>query len=263
MSDSGKPNVLLVDDDKNLLTSLRDYLGRQDLNVQLAQSGEEALKKVDQVKPDVIVLDISMPGIGGVGFLKRITNAEGKTRFPVLVHTARAAMADFFDTLDVAGFVAKPCDGDELVRSIRKIAAKHRVIPAAPAMQAAPGKVSVLLAESDIILATRIKTAFEAKGCTVVRVAQGPEVLEKAPHARPTVIVMHEILSGLNGLAAASLVDIMPSIAGVPVLIYEEGDHYTQLAQSGRKLPKCVRKLLRLTDPALLAEAVLANLEPS
>ena len=63
-----KEHILLVDDEKHLLVSLRDYLTFEHFTVTTAQSGEEALEVLERITPDLIVLDISMPGMGGMGF---------------------------------------------------------------------------------------------------------------------------------------------------------------------------------------------------
>jgi DNA-binding response OmpR family regulator len=106
--DGGKKRVMLVDDDEHLLQTLGDALEHGGYEVLRARSGEEALQELATQSADVIILDVCMPGIGGVGFLKQISDGHSATSIPILVHTVRAATESFFEGLQVAGFLAKP-----------------------------------------------------------------------------------------------------------------------------------------------------------
>ena len=101
--------ILFIDDDKHLTRIVSDFLKHEHFDVHTAASAEEGLRLLQTLKPDLIVLDISMPGIGGIGLLKRIANPDGSLHHPVLVLTARAVMKEFFDTVAVDGFLPKPC----------------------------------------------------------------------------------------------------------------------------------------------------------
>ena len=113
--------ILFVDDDANLRLVLSDFLKFEGFMVAVANSCEEALEKLAELSPNLIILDMSMPGIGGLEFLKRVSDESGKPRFPVLVLTARANMRDLFDDMHVDGFMSKPCDPQELISEIERI----------------------------------------------------------------------------------------------------------------------------------------------
>jgi CheY-like chemotaxis protein len=113
--------ILFVDDDANLRLVLSDFLKFEGFTVAVANSGEDALEKLPELNPNLIILDMSMPGIGGLEFLKRISDKSGKPRFPVLVLTARANMRNLFDDMHVDGFMSKPCEPQELISEIDRI----------------------------------------------------------------------------------------------------------------------------------------------
>jgi CheY-like chemotaxis protein len=247
-----KEHILLVDDEKHLLVSLRDYLTFEHFTVSTAQSGEEALEVLKELEPDLIVLDISMPGMGGMGFLKRISTPEGKPRYPVLVLTARSMMADFFQGIAVDGFVAKPCNEAELTGMIRSIIAKYRSL----SEKTKRDKPKILLAEDDEVYSRRIGEALKAAGYEVELAASGPELLEKAAAGKPDIIVMKEILPRLNGTAVAALLEVMPSTSGIPVVLYDDaltGDEPDSIRAG---LAKTIRKDLRGSNPDQLLKAV-------
>ena len=248
-----KEHILLVDDEKHLLVSLRDYLTFEHFTVTTAQSGEEALEVLERITPDLIVLDISMPGMGGMGFLKRISSAGGKPRYPVLVLTARSMLADFFQEMSVDGFVAKPCDEAELTGMSRTIRAKRQSV----AEKQKRARRTVLLAENESNLAARMGDALKQAGYDVDIVGSGPELLERATANKPDIVLMKEILPKLNGDAVASLLDVMPSTNGIPVVIYDD----TIIGQDAEDRIcniKNVRKFLRTSAPDSLVEAVAA-----
>jgi CheY-like chemotaxis protein len=159
-----------------------------------------------------------MPGMGGVGFLRRITDAEGRRQCPVLVLTARSLMKDFFDTLEVDGFVPKPCDEAGLESEIWRILDKTDVAARVEADRKRVRKV--LIGDDDTFSAQRVAGALRSAGYEVEVVGTGPHVLEKAPIFKPDVVAMRDILSGLNGQKVISLLAIMPSTRTVPTVLY-------------------------------------------
>jgi CheY-like chemotaxis protein len=248
-----KEHILLVDDEKHLLISLRDYLTFEHFTVTTARSGEEALEQLERITPDLIVLDISMPGIGGLGFLKRISSPGGKPRYPVLVLTARSMMADFFQDLAIDGFVAKPCDEAELTAMIRSILAKRQN----ETEQMQRVRRSILLAENEETIAGPLIAALKNAGYDVETVGTGPELLEKATASKPDIILTKEILPEMNGDSVATLLEVMPSTKGIPIVIYDDTRTGPDASERIKRI-RNVRKFLRTSNPASILEAIKA-----
>jgi DNA-binding response OmpR family regulator len=248
--------ILLVDDEQHLLISLKDYLVSERFDVVTATSGEEALAMLDQVKPGLIVLDISMPGMGGLGFLRNISGPDGKTAYPVLVLTARSMLESFFDSVAVAGFLTKPCDENKLVSTIRKILASTQKRPA----RSQGRQFTVLLAENDPRVMAGMTTAFTTAGFEVLVAVDGPDVLDKAVTLNPDVVVMKEILPRLNGSAVARLIDVMTSLSGLPVLIYDERLNGKEEDEAKPRVARCVKRYLAVDQPAAVLAATKALL---
>lgn len=253
MENTKMDHVLLVDDEKHLLVSLRDFLVHNQFKVTTAQSAEEGLRVLASAAPDLIVLDISMPGMGGLGFLREIAGADGKPRFPVLVLTARSMLADFFRDVPVDGFVAKPCDEDELVNMIRSILARRRQ----SADKKARDRRFVLLAEDDAAIAAGLTKALKQSGFDVNLAATGPELLEKATMLKPDVVLTKEVLKQLNGDAVATMLDVMPSTRGIPVVVYDDSNVGDDARDRICRIPN-VRKYLKGTGARAIVDAVTA-----
>ncbi|MDA0323602.1 MAG: response regulator [Verrucomicrobia bacterium] len=214
--------ILLIDDDTSLLLTLSDFLIHEGYEVVTANSGEAGLKQLELCDPDLIILDMSMPGMGGVGFLREITDESGKPSHSVMVLTARANMADFFANVDVDGFIAKPCDPSDLLMEVGRIIFLRT--SGKPAAESAPPTRGgrILLGEDDLAVQRDIARALENAGYTVDLASKGPQVLEHAVVDKPDVIVMKRVLLNMNGDAVADMLGKMPSTQDIPVVLYDD-----------------------------------------
>lgn len=218
MNTPAMEKILLVDDNKHLIVTIKDFLEFQGFRVTTASDGEQALMRLKEDQPDLVILDISMPGMGGIALLREMRDASGRLTCPVLILTARALMEDFFKDLDVDGFLAKPCDEATLLRTIRDILARHRATPAPPAAV----KVRILVAENSVERAARLRQMIEQAGYELHMAISGPEALELAATTHPHVIVLKEVLEGMNGKLVGSLVKSLPSLHHVKIVLYDE-----------------------------------------
>jgi CheY-like chemotaxis protein len=248
--DNEKTTILLVDDDTSLLVTLSDFLRFEGYEVVTADSGEQGLKRLKALDPNLIILDMSMPGMGGIGFLKEIS-VDGKPKHPVLVLTARANMAEFFADVDVDGFVAKPCAPEDLLMEVGRIlflrAGQEEDV------SAASSPVKVLLGEDDAMLASKIEAELEGAGMLVSLVEQGPEVIEQAILQRPDVILCKQLLSKMNGDTVADMLKAMPNTRAIPVVLYDDTGHLKDDVR-----PTGVSHVVLSEDPKALLSAVKA-----
>lgn len=113
--------VLLVEDDADIAAPLARALQRDDHDVVVCADGFEALEAARSVTPDLVVLDLGLPGMDGVDVCRTL-RAEGN-RVPVLMLTARAAEMDAVVGLDAGAddYVAKPFRARELMARIRSL----------------------------------------------------------------------------------------------------------------------------------------------
>jgi DNA-binding NarL/FixJ family response regulator len=122
--------VLVADDDDLLAGAIEALLVADDQieHVGRARTGEEALTLVAELRPDVIVMDVEMPGIGGLEATKRITTGGGSSGPAVLVVTGADVEAHWLSAraAGAAGYLPKSDLGKLLVPTIRAIAAAAR-----------------------------------------------------------------------------------------------------------------------------------------
>ena len=119
-----KIKVLLVDDHAVLRAGLTALLGAEsDLDVVgEASNGEDAIELARKLRPDVVIMDLSMPGLGGLEATRRISALELGVR--ILVLTAHAEEEYLFPVLDAggSGYVTKTRADDDLINAIREVA---------------------------------------------------------------------------------------------------------------------------------------------
>ena len=113
--------VLVVDDEPPVRDALERALSLEGYTVDLAEDGAQALKKVTTEEPDVVVLDVLMPGVDGLETCRRL-RAEGHA-LPVLMLTARDAISDRVDGLDAGAddYLVKPFALEELLARLRAL----------------------------------------------------------------------------------------------------------------------------------------------
>ena len=253
---TAKRRVLLVDDDTSLLATLGDFLAYEGYEVVTATSAEQALTKLRPQPPDIVILDMSMPGMGGVGFLNRITNADGSPSFPVLVLTARAAMAGYFADKQIDGFIAKPCTPADLLAEVGRII----FLRGGDAPRTA-ATLPVLLAEGDHARRAALARALEEAGCTVKACATGPDALEAAVATRPAVIVLQLELPGMSADELCRMLQRLPGTAALPVVVYGI-DVPGVLIEHVAALDVTQTRLVKDLDADRIVRAVLAAARP-
>jgi two-component system KDP operon response regulator KdpE len=126
--------ILIVDDEPQIRRIMRSELTSAGYEVDDAKTGEEALGKLREFRPDLVLLDINMPGIGGLAVCRSI---RADASVAVIMLTVRNTEANKIEALDAGAddFVTKPFSTPELLARIR--AALRRV----PITQASPGKL--------------------------------------------------------------------------------------------------------------------------
>lgn len=113
-----KIKVMLVDDEEAFVTTLSDRIQRRDFSSSVAYTGEQALQIVDDQVPDVMILDLKMPGIGGMEVLRRVKKAYPKVQ--IIILTGHGSEKDKKEALSLGAFnyLQKPVQIDELARQI-------------------------------------------------------------------------------------------------------------------------------------------------
>ncbi len=127
MADQQK-HILCIEDNPEMIELLEIILSRKGFKVSRASGGAEGLRKVHEIVPDLVLLDLMMADIGGWEVYQQMKADEKTKNIPVIVVTAKAQSIDKVLGLHVAkvdDYITKPFSLAELVDSVNRVLAKH------------------------------------------------------------------------------------------------------------------------------------------
>jgi DNA-binding response OmpR family regulator len=112
--------VLIVDDEEELVTTIAERLQIRGIQAETATDGERALKMIEENPPQVVVLDVMMPGIGGIEILQRMKSQ--KLEIPVILLTGYGSTEQGMEGMNEGAFdyLMKPCDLNNLISKIQE-----------------------------------------------------------------------------------------------------------------------------------------------
>jgi twitching motility two-component system response regulator PilH len=118
-------NILIVDDSKTELHHLSDLLRKRGFQVRTAENGEEALRRLGEEVPDLILMDVVMPGQNGFQLTRTITRDPRWSGVPVIMCTSKNQETDRVWGMrqGARDYIVKPVDTDELLGKIRAFGA--------------------------------------------------------------------------------------------------------------------------------------------
>jgi twitching motility two-component system response regulator PilH len=113
--------ILVVDDSKTELHHLSDLLGKRGYAVRTAENGEEALRRLAEEKPDLILMDVVMPGQNGFQLTRSITRDPRFSGVPVIMCTSKNQETDKLWGMrqGALDYIVKPVNSDELIAKIK------------------------------------------------------------------------------------------------------------------------------------------------
>jgi twitching motility two-component system response regulator PilH len=113
--------ILLVDDSKTELHHLSDVLGKRGYQVRTAENGDEALRRLSEDKPDLILMDVVMPGQNGFQLTRAITRDPRWSSVPVIMCTSKNQETDKVWGMrqGARDYIVKPVNTEELVNKIK------------------------------------------------------------------------------------------------------------------------------------------------
>lgn len=115
--------ILLVDDSKTELHHLSELLGKRGYQVRTAENGDEALRRLSEDKPDLILMDVVMPGQNGFQLTRSITRNERFATVPVIMCTSKNQETDkvWATRQGASDYVVKPVKAEELLAKIKAL----------------------------------------------------------------------------------------------------------------------------------------------
>jgi len=114
--------ILSVDDEKDIRESVKSVLEDAGLNVETAKDGTDMLKKLEKIKPELILLDVLMPGLTTKEILKELKKRKSKVPiiFLTVVRLSEAVKKDIIKQ-NMVDYIEKPFDNEDLIKRVKKV----------------------------------------------------------------------------------------------------------------------------------------------
>jgi PAS domain S-box-containing protein len=205
--DGAAPRVLICDDDPDILGVLGVLLREHGYAPTPVARGQDAIDLAIAEHPDVVLLDLRMPGMSGWEAIKELKSRSQTRDIPIVVMSALAPAADPELAERTDGWLTKPVDEERL----------DQVLATAVLGKARP---TVLIVEDDDDLAAVLVTMFERRGLRTVRSATQRDAVEQTRRQRPDVIVLDLFLPEGDGYGVVEELRRDGRLRLVPVVVY-------------------------------------------
>jgi DNA-binding response OmpR family regulator len=211
-------HVLIVEDESPIRTMLTDLLSDAGYGVAQAADGHEALRHLREGRPDLIILDLMLPGLSGWQFLEHSHDQLERSNIPVMILSAIKGGSDYPSALGVAAWLTKPLDVDQFLSAVELMVGPTR--PARRSLTEAQNKEQrVLIVEDDRPIRDLVVEHLGDEGFLTLPVESIPEAHSAIAEHRPALVVLDLMLPGLSGFTFLEQRKDDPALATLPVLV--------------------------------------------
>lgn len=212
-------SVLIVDDNPTNLKLTRFLLDKEGYRVLTATDGREAIELLQTVQPDLVLMDIQLPGIDGLEVTRRLKSDPSTRNLTIVALSAYTLESNRAQVAEVGcdGFISKPIDTKTFPGLVRQYLTSSRPRPEC-------GRISsVLLAEDNPSVREQLRRVLTEAGYSVTAVSDGAQALEVAQRDRPDLVLSDILMPRLDGFQLAEAVRTDPSLSGTHVVLTTSG----------------------------------------
>jgi CheY-like chemotaxis protein len=218
-------HLLIVDDDRDSRTAVRTMLQRDDLEIDEAESGEDALQKAGQTRYDCIVLDLGLPGMSGVEMLQQMADSDGGVP-PVVIYSGRELdreenrkLRQYTDSIVVKGARSPERLLDEVSLFLHSIQHNGRRASAKKPVGDELKGHSVLLVDDDMRNLFALSKVLRGWGMLPTMAQDGEKALKTLAESPPPDIVLMDIMMpGMDGYETIRAIRAQPAFAELPII---------------------------------------------
>jgi CheY-like chemotaxis protein len=235
ISPVGLSRALVVEDSTTTADQIKRYLQDMGIETITVTKGDDAALQAAQIRPDIVILDILLPGKSGWEIMAELKSTPATTSIPILV------ISNIDDqprgmTLGASGYLVKPITRQELQKVLQDIFASDQ--PAqTTALLVQPQPQSdtplILLAEDNEDSSMLLSEYLETKGYRVAIARNGGEAVERARETFPALILMDIQMPGMDGLEAIRRIRADSDLVHIPIVAV------TALAMAGDR-ERCI-----------------------
>ncbi len=204
---SGAKRVLMIDDDPTMHNLMRRYLNQQDWHPLFAATGQEGIQRAREFLPDVITLDVLMPGMDGWKVLQTLKADPLLQDIPVIILSMTDDRSIGF-SLGASEYMVKPVERKELMKVLEKYVPEGRSDGA-----------KILVVEDDITTAQMMEKMLTMDGYGVIHATNGQEAFEKLEIERPGLILLDLMMPVMDGFEFVTQIKKMGKWQDVPIVV--------------------------------------------
>ncbi len=230
--------ILIVDDEVNMRRTLADILTDEGYQVDTAATGEEAIELCEKHHPEIILMDVRMPGIDGVETFRRIRRHQEGVRVILMSAYSVDALKEAALDEGAIAFLSKPLDLEKVVRLIDEVC-----------------DTAILVVEQDEQTASLLRDALKEQGYRVTITRSPHDAIELVEQIRFDLIFLDANLPSMTGLELyLAIKEITPR--SVAIMISDMEDEFEEIAREAvrRNAYTIVRKPLDIDRVLALLE---------
>ena len=196
--------VLIIDDDPMACDLQQRHLSKHDFEVYCANSGEDGIKMIDELLPDVILLDVMLGDMNGWQVLTYIKNQPALVHIPVIMLTMVDEKKTAF-SLGATAYLTKPIDWDDLATTINRCVRKA-------------GQKSILVIDDDADARKLARLVLENEGYSIIEAENGYLGLLRLAERKPSAILLDLLMPNMNGHEFLNEMEINEQWADIPII---------------------------------------------
>lgn len=229
-------HILITEDDLFLANICRERFELEGFAVTIAHDGKAAIDALKSRPPDVVMLDLMLPEIDGIGVLRFVRSQEALRALPVIVLSNSSCFSGLAQSAWEAGATTFMNKGDHspqsLVNEVRKILSLAAPRPAEPVANESPppprprdflkadaGQIRVIVADDDKVIHGVLGFFMEQAGFQTRFAFNGRRAIEMAETYPPHVLVLDGMMPELDGFATLEIWQNHPRLAKIPVIM--------------------------------------------
>ena len=209
-SDANAATVLVIDDEPSARDMISRMLVKDGYRVVTAANGAEGLRIAAEVAPDVITLDIMMPGMDGWAVLSKLKADPVLAAIPVVVATI-IDDRNLSVSLGAAGYITKPIDREHLSEVVRRV-------------RSTPGLKNVLIVEDDADARKLMRRLFEKEGWSVAEAENGSVALAAIESSPPSLVLLDLMMPVMDGFEFIEQLRKRSTGRDIPVVVHTAKD---------------------------------------
>lgn len=221
-----KKKILIIEDDAFLGEVLELKLKNAGYDVNLEKNGEKGLQAIKDFAPDLLLLDIILPGMSGYEILEAKQKDKEMAKIPTIVISNSGQPVEISQILDLGAkdyLVKASFDPEEVVSKVKTQLREGggNEVSNEASNQGSGGYLSgkkVMWVEDDTFLSAILEKKLSNEGCVLVHANNGEEALKIVEKEMPDIILLDVLLPGMNGFETLKQIKSQPKLESIPVI---------------------------------------------